>query len=139
MKVLVIDDDTMFCEPLVWRLVQEGYEVTYCKLVEEVLDEERKLKVPVPDLILLDIMMPRGEMYSKRETDRGGDTGLILLGDIQKVNPNIPVIIITVRKDITLAGLQEKYGASVKELIVKPVRPGEVIEQLNKIFPKQSK
>ena len=69
MRILVIDDDKVFIEPLLWDLVEEGYEVTHCKSVDEVLDSQRKLKVSVPDLILLDIMMPRGEMYSKRESE----------------------------------------------------------------------
>ncbi len=135
MNILIIDDDPMFCEPLAWRLEQEGHKVNSCKSVEEVLDVEKKLTVPEPDLILLDIMMPRGEMYSKRETDSGGGTGLRLLQDIYDTNSQIPVIILTVRGDLNLAQLQERFGHGIKDVLVKPILPSEVIEAIKKDFP----
>jgi len=38
MRILVIDDDRMFTEPLLWRLRHEGFEVVYASRVEEALD-----------------------------------------------------------------------------------------------------
>jgi len=134
MKVLIIDDDARCGEPLVWRLKRESYEVTYCKSVEDVLDKERKLKVQVPDLILLDIMMPHGKIYTKHETDSGAKTGLRLLEDIQKVYPKIPVFIITVHLGITLAELRKKFGDNVKGILLKPITPTQVVKKLKEHF-----
>lgn len=135
MRILIIDDDKMFAEPLLWRLGQEKYEYIYCKLVDDVLDRDKKLKVPKPDLILLDIMMPQGDMYSKRETDGGKFTGLKLLEDIQKQKPNIPVIIITVHQHLDLAELQKEFGDTIKEILVKPITPTEVVSRIKTLFP----
>ena len=134
MKILLIDDDKVFVEPLIWRLEQEKYEVIYCGSIEDVLDEKEKLIVECVDCILLDIMMPRGNRYNKRETDSGGITGLRLLKDIQKQLPETPVIIITVRRDIVLSELREKFGENVKEILVKPATPSEVIDSIKKIL-----
>ena len=38
MRILVVDDDRVFTEPLVWRLQQEGHDVVYCQTVSEALD-----------------------------------------------------------------------------------------------------
>jgi len=132
MKILLIDDDKVFSEPLVWRLNHEKYEVTYCQSIEDVLDKDGKMKVPQPDCILLDIMMPRGR-YSKSETAAGKDTGLKLLPDIYKKCPNIPIIVVTARGDLDIAELQEKYGDNIKAILVKPVTPTEVVEMLEEI------
>jgi CheY-like chemotaxis protein len=37
MKVLVIDDDRVYTEPVVWRLEHEGFEVVHCISASEVL------------------------------------------------------------------------------------------------------
>lgn len=135
MNILFIDDDVVCSEPLLWRLVAEDYKVTYCSSVDEVLDQEGKLRVPKPDCILLDIMMPRGDRYSKQEADAGRETGLILLEDIQREEPDVPVVIITVRQDLIATKLQRKFGETIKEIIVKPVTPSKVIETLKMLFP----
>ncbi len=134
MKILLIDDDKVFSEPLVWRLNHEKHEVTYCQSIEDILDKDGKMKVPRPDCILLDIMMPRGS-YSKSETDAGKDTGLRLLTDIYKKNPNIPVVVITARGDLDEIELRKKFG-SLKNVLVKPVTPSLVVDVLREIFPR---
>ena len=132
MRVLVIDDDKVFAKPLLWQLEQDGYKVTCCESVGDVLDKEGVLKVPRPDCILLDIMMPRGDRYGKRETDSGRDTGLKLLKDIQEKEPDIPVIVVTVRNDLSLHELQENYGDNIKAILVKPVTPTQVVDTLRR-------
>ena len=133
MNILLIDDDKYFIEPLLWELNEQGYNVTYCKSVNDVLDGQGNLKVSKHDCILLDIMMPRGDMYTKRESDAGKDTGLRVLEDIYKQEPNIPIIIVTVRKDLNKTKLQREFG-SIKEVICKPVAPSEVVDTIRKIL-----
>lgn len=197
MRVLVIDEDRAFTQPLLWRLAKEGHKVVYCQTVDEAIsgwheldaeaigslkqvgvpdvileavesalgrrfasrarfmkyladvlsDEQRashagkiaesaqKLAfVPRPDCILLDIMMPRGEQYSKRETDAGRDTGIVMLRDIERLAPGVPVIVITVRDDDELRSKLAAHEC-VRSVLVKPVTPSEVVAVLAEIVP----
>jgi DNA-binding response OmpR family regulator len=56
-RILVVDDDTSIREMLRTVLVQEGYQVSEAENGDVVL-EILKAGGPVPDLILLDLMMP---------------------------------------------------------------------------------
>ncbi|MBM3431448.1 MAG: response regulator transcription factor [Bacteroidetes bacterium] len=55
-KILIADDDPDILEILRYNLVQEGYEVITAKDGDEALEKARKYQ---PDLIVLDVMMPR--------------------------------------------------------------------------------
>lgn len=55
-KILVVDDEKDVVETLKNRLVREGYEVTAAFDGEEAL---RKVKEEDPDIILLDLMLPK--------------------------------------------------------------------------------
>lgn len=137
MRILLIDDDKVYSEPLVWQLGQEGYDVTYCQSIEDVLDEKGKMRLPKPDCILLDIMMPSGDRYNKRETDAGKDTGSRLLEDLQREVLNTPVIIITIRTDLDEDEVRKRFK-SVKKVLVKPVTPTEVAEVIKNVCPKKT-
>jgi two-component system alkaline phosphatase synthesis response regulator PhoP len=55
-KVLIADDDPDILEILRYNLAQEGYEVITAKDGDEALEKARKHQ---PELIVLDVMMPR--------------------------------------------------------------------------------
>jgi two-component system alkaline phosphatase synthesis response regulator PhoP len=55
-KILIADDEPDILEILKYNLVKEGYEVTTAKDGDEAL---AKANVAQPDLVILDIMMPR--------------------------------------------------------------------------------
>jgi two-component system, OmpR family, alkaline phosphatase synthesis response regulator PhoP len=55
-KILVADDENDILEIISYNLVNEGYDVYTAKDGNEALDMSRKIH---PDLIILDIMMPR--------------------------------------------------------------------------------
>jgi DNA-binding response OmpR family regulator len=133
MRVLIVDDDRMFSEPLIWQLREEDYKVTYCQSIEDVLDEKGELKVPPPDCIILDIMMPRGDKYSKNETDAGKSTGLRFLQDVERAAPNTPVIIITIRNDLDEDEVRKRFGF-VKKCLLKPEAiPTEVVKAIKEV------
>lgn len=136
MKVVVIDDDKVFVEPLLWRLQDEGHEVVHIRSVNHALTVFSSAIKRIPDCILLDIMMPRGNAYSEVETNGGRETGLRLLADIwrKERNRKIPVIITTVRQDLNIAELQKEFGESIKGVVVKPTTPTEIINRLKELF-----
>lgn len=55
-KILVVEDEAGFREPLVYQLKKEGYEVCEAVDGEEALSQ---FKYENPDLILLDLMLPK--------------------------------------------------------------------------------
>ena len=55
-KILVVDDDTNICELLRLYLTKEGYQVTVANDGEEGLEKFNQVK---PDMVLLDVMMPK--------------------------------------------------------------------------------
>jgi two-component system alkaline phosphatase synthesis response regulator PhoP len=55
-KILIADDEPDILEVLQYNLVREGYEVTTAKDGDDALS---KAKSTHPDLIILDIMMPK--------------------------------------------------------------------------------
>lgn len=59
-KILVVDDDPDIVETLRFRLEQEGFEVVTAGDGYEALEAARAMK---PDLIVLDVMMPRENGY----------------------------------------------------------------------------
>ena len=55
-KILVVEDEIGFRDPLVYQLKKEGYEVCEASDGEEALSQ---FKAENPDLILLDLMLPK--------------------------------------------------------------------------------
>jgi two-component system response regulator RegX3 len=55
-KILVVEDEQSLREPLVYQLVKEGYDVIEAADGEEAI---REFKAQAPDLILLDLMLPK--------------------------------------------------------------------------------
>ena len=103
-KILVVEDEKDIVEVIRMKLEKEGYEVDTAYDGIEALE---KVKLNRPDLIVLDIMMPKLDGYS---------VNLKL-----KENPeteNIPVIVITgkghlkellqIREEITVSAYLEK-------------------------------
>lgn len=89
-KILLVDDEKDIVEFLNYNLVQEGFEVITAFDGEEALEKIKKN----PDLIILDVMMPKMDGYE----------ACIKIRKI-KEHENTPVIFLTAR-----GGSQMKYG-----------------------------
>jgi len=118
-KILLVDDDKVFNEMYKLRLEASGYEVVVVEDGEKALVSAMKEK---PNLILLDIMMPR-------------INGLDVL-DILKSTPetkNIPVIILTaLLKDVNeVRGLM---SGAADYLIKSEVTPIQVVEKIAEVL-----
>ena len=76
-KILVVDDDQNICELLRLYLTKEGYQVTLASDGEDALAKYGQVK---PDMVLLDVMMPRLDGWEVcRRIRKEGDTPVIML------------------------------------------------------------
>ena len=76
-KILVVDDDQNICELLRLYLTKEGYQVTLACDGEDALAKYAQAK---PDMVLLDVMMPKLDGWEVcRRIRKAGDTPVIML------------------------------------------------------------
>jgi DNA-binding response OmpR family regulator len=106
-KILVVDDEPRMCEAVSMNLEVEGYQVVGASSGYEAL---RKLTTEIPDLIILDVMMP--------EMD-----GFETLREIRDISA-VPVIMLTVKGEEMdrIRGLD--LGAD--DYVTKPFSPREL-------------
>ncbi len=116
-KILIIEDEEILLELLQKKLIQEGYEVTIAKDGVEGLE---KVKEQVPDVILLDIIMPKMG-------------GFEVMKELQKEEKfsSIPIIIISNSGQPVELDLAQKLGAR-DWLIKTDFDPQEVIDKVIK-------
>ena len=110
-KILVVDDDVNICELLRLYLTKEGYQVTIANDGEEGLDKFNQVK---PDMVLLDVMMPKMD-------------GLEVCRRIRQFS-DIPIIFLSAKDDETdrLVGLN--MGGD--DYVTKPFHVKEVIARV---------
>jgi len=117
-KILLVDDDESTRRICGKVLGKQGYRIFEANNGVEAC---RKATSETPDLILLDIMMPRMDGFEALE--------------LLKVNPvtaSIPVIMLTSRDmnyDITLAVEQGVSG-----YITKPVTPDDLLDSVRRVL-----
>ena len=100
-KILVVDDDVNICEMLKVYFEKEGYEV---KTVNDGAEGINYFKVYEPDLVLLDIMLPKKD-------------GWQVCREIREMSSK-PVIMITAKGDVFDKVLGLELGAD--DFVVKP-------------------
>ena len=117
-KILVVDDEKYVVELIRDILESGGYKVIPAYNAKEALE---KVYTESPDLILLDILMPKVDGYQVCREIRGD----LLLS-------NIPIIMLTVKggeKD-EIKGL----GIGADDYIVKPFRPGVLLARVKMVL-----
>jgi len=121
-KILVVDDEPDILE-LIKDILKSKYDVYTAKNVKEAVSILEKVKI---DLIILDIMMPQIDGWDFLWMIRGSEK-----------YREIPVIIVTARADAEdkLIGLKE----GVKDYIVKPFLPNELINRVEEILKERAK
>ena len=117
-KILVVDDEINITQILEFSIGAEGYEVITAANGEEAIDKARREQ---PDLIILDIMMPKIDGY---EACR-----------ILKANPltkNIPVVLLTAKGRDIDKKLGYEVGAT--DYIVKPFSPNKLVDRIHQLL-----
>lgn len=121
-KVLVIDDDLDILELLIYNLSKENYEV---KSAVNGLEGIEVAKSFMPDLILMDIMMPVMD---------GIEAGKIIKNtDSLK---NIYIIYLTARAEEYSEVAAFEAGAD--DYLTKPIKPRALISRINAFFRKET-
>jgi DNA-binding NtrC family response regulator len=111
-SILVIDDEAEIREGLELLLKTEGYQVSMADTGQSGL---ARLGEHPFDLLLLDVSLP----------DRNG---IELLKDIRRLNPNLPIVLITAYGSIEMARAAFKSGAM--DYITKPWSNDELLAQV---------
>lgn len=108
-KIMIVDDDPTFSLMLKSYLSNKGFEVT------EVFNATKALKLAKEqpfDVVLTDFRLPDFD-------------GIELIGEIQKVAPKIPIVLMTRYGDIRSAVNAIKSGAF--DYVTKPVNPDDLL------------
>ncbi|ACJ75425.1 response regulator [Thermosipho africanus TCF52B] len=117
-KILVIDDSEVLRKITSFNLKKAGFEVY--EAVDGV-DGLEKMKEIMPDLIILDIMMPRLDGFGVLK-EKGQDDSI----------KDIPVIILTAKGGSEDERLAKSLGA--KMVMTKPFSPSQLIEEVKRLI-----
>jgi two-component system alkaline phosphatase synthesis response regulator PhoP len=117
-KILVVDDEIYIVHILDFSLGMEGYDVVTALDGEQALD---KLKSEKPDLIVLDIMMPKLDGYEVCKAIKS-----------DPATKQIPVILLSAKG----RNVDQKMGFDVgaDDYITKPFSPRKLVERINQLL-----
>ncbi|WP_309750527.1 response regulator [Novosphingobium sp.] len=119
-RLLVVDDEPALREPLAEYLTRQGFAV---RQAASAADARSQLLGELPDLVLLDIMMP-------------GEDGLSLCRHLTEAHA-IPTILLTAKGEATdrIVGLE--IGAD--DYVVKPFEPRELVARIRSVLRRSAK
>ena len=121
-RILVVDDEADISAILTVTLRRAGYEVAS---TADGLEAVEAIQRQAPDLILLDVMMPRSD-------------GLETLGRIRQYPPTaqVPVIMLTARSG--LADKMAGFERGADDYLAKPFEPAEVVARVSALLKRSA-
>ena len=122
-KILVVEDSGMARKIVVSTLVKEGYSIFEAVDGEEAVSMVKEVS---PDLVLLDLILPKMNGYEVLEVIRGDDK-----------YKKLPVIALTSR-DALFDKLKGKMRGT-DEYLTKPVKPEELIKKVKKHLAREAR
>lgn len=121
-KILLVDDDRDILEFVAYNLTKEGYKVS---TAQSGVDALAKVKKEIPNLILLDVMMP--EMDGIETCDR--------LRALPDLNETMIAFLTARGEDYSqVAG----FDAGADDYITKPIKPKVLISRIKALLRRQS-
>lgn len=118
-KILIVDDDDNICELLRMYLTKDGFDTAIAADGEQAIDLADRYK---PDLILLDIMMPRLD-------------GWQVCRQVRKTS-EVPIIMLTAKGEVFDKILGLELGAD--DYISKPFDTKEVVARIKAVLRRSS-
>ena len=122
-RILCIEDEPDMIELIRLILTRHGFEVSGAN---GGIEGVQKIQEEIPDLVLLDIMMPDldgWEVYQQIKAD--------------EKTKNIPVIVVTAKAQ-NIDKVLGLHIAKVDDYISKPFTPDSLLESIEKVFAKQN-
>tara|TARA_A100001011_G_scaffold187229_1_gene195793 strand:- start:13270 stop:13953 length:684 start_codon:yes stop_codon:yes gene_type:complete len=116
-KILIVDDDTDIIEILTYNLTNEGY---YVKSAVNGIEALKKAKKFVPDIILLDVMMP----------EMDGIEACSNLREIKSLSKSMIIFLSARGEDFTQIAA---FDAGADDYINKPVKPKILLKKISNI------
>lgn len=110
-KILVVDDERAIADIIKFNLEKEGYVIETAYNGEEALD---KIKILNPDLLILDVMMPKKD-------------GFEVLKEVRE-NSSIPILMLTAKEEEVDKILGLELGAD--DYITKPFSMRELVARV---------
>lgn len=117
-KALFLDDDADILAAADLALRRHGYDMTGAQSPDEARARLAEAKF---DIILLDLNFRRG--------DTSGEAGLSFLEERKRIDPHIPVVVITGHSGLSIAVQAMRVGA--EDFVVKPWHNDRLIATLN--------
>jgi CheY-like chemotaxis protein len=117
-RILICDDDPAILRVIQVNLEVEGYDVLTAHHGEEALEVAH---AEHPDLIILDIMMPRLDGYQTCEQLKAADD-----------TKEIPVIFLSAKAQASDIEKGKSYG--VEEYLTKPFDPTDLIDVVERLL-----
>ncbi|MBR2878855.1 MAG: response regulator transcription factor [Clostridia bacterium] len=114
-NVLIVDDDYNICELLRLYLEKEGFRIQIAGSGTLALE---KISAAMPDIVLLDIMLP-------------GMDGMQVCREIRKTS-DVPIIMLTAKDDTIDKVLGLELGAD--DYVAKPFDPRELIARIKAVL-----
>ena len=118
-KILVVDDDPNVQRLLQYTLKQEGYEVV---IAADGAEGFRLWGAEAPDLILLDVMLPKLDGYqvaTKIRTEEG-------------TSGHVPIIMLTAEREVEQKVRGLRAGAD--DYLIKPFHPAELMARIKSLL-----
>jgi CheY-like chemotaxis protein len=144
MKVLFVDDEPLTVESIADELSDEGYSVEMVATADEA---RARYQTGEYGLLILDLMMPRGEHFGGVNADPDKQTGFLLYIDIRRtINlHDVPVVILTnypndaykIRADVQdeIEDIQSKARElaihdGALDILAKDLLPSEIVQRI---------
>ncbi len=126
-QILFIEDDKFLLEQL--QIALEDFEIIPTSSASMGLEMLNKARY---DAVILDIMMPPPEDMDAELVGYGRTTGIEVCRRIRYLNPDLPIVVLSVVRDVGILDRIHKAGAD--EIINKPALPNKITETLNKVL-----